>query len=205
MPDALDGTYLALIALAGLLAFWDAPVRLYRAMRRDAVIRSRRYHAVNALSVLLLVGWAGVLWTGSDTALIPGQPLPPSGRVIGLAVAIGGLGYGLWAKLVMGPSFAPTAATPEDKRVVTGGPFAQVRHPFYVGMWTALVGGCLVLDSLATMGLALVLVPILREIAILEEEHLSRRLGGAYTTYARQVPRFVPGREPGPVGRSTDR
>lgn len=205
MPDALDLTYLALVALVGLLAFWDAPVRLYRAVRRDAVTRSRRYHAVNVLSVLLLVGWAVVLWTGLDTALLPGRELPSSGRLVGLTVAIGGLGYGLWAKLVMGPSFAPTAAVPEDERVVTGGPFAQVRHPFYVGMWTALLGGCLVLDSLTTMGLAVVLVPIVREIAILEEEHLSRRLGGAYTTYARRVPRFVPGREPGPVGRSAER
>lgn len=205
MPDALDVTYLTLVGLAGLLAFWDAPLRLYRAMRREAVTRSRWYHAVNLLSVLLLVGWAGLLWAGLDTTLLPGRGLPSVARLVGLAVAIGGLGYGLWAKLVMGASFAPTAAIPEDKRVVTRGPFAQVRHPFYVGMWVALVGGAPVLESLVTLGLAVVLVPIIREIAILEEAHLARRLGETYTSYARQVPRFVPGRRPGPVGRQGDR
>lgn len=205
MPDALDVTYLTLVALAGAVAFWDAPVRLVQAMRRRAVTPSRRYHALNLVSILLLVGWAGALAAGWDRGLWPGQALPSVVRGVGLAVALGGLAYAVWARLVMGRSFAPTAAVPEDARVVSRAPFAHVRHPFYLGMWTGLAAGALALDSLATLSVALVLVPIVRAIAILEEEHLARQLGDAYRAYAARVPRFVPGTEPGPLGRRETR
>ncbi len=202
MLDPLDLTYIALVTLAGAIAFWDAPIRLVRAMRRDAVTSSPRYHAVNLLSILVLAGWALALGLGLDTRLLLGARLPLAVRIAGLAIAAGGLGYGLWAKLTMRAAFTPTAAIPEGGHVVTQGPFAQVRHPFYVGMWLALLGGCLVLDSLATAGLALVVIPVIREIAILEEAHLSDELGSAYVGYASHIPRFIPGTRPGPVGRS---
>lgn len=201
MTDALDLAYLAIVALAGAIAFWDAPIRLLWAIDRDAVIRSRRYHVVNLLSILLLAGWAGVLAAGLDAGLIPGVRLPTVVRLLGLAFGVAGATYGVWAKLAMGRAFAPTAAVPESDHVVDRGPFDHVRHPFYVGMWTALVGGCLVLDSLATAGLALALIPVIREIAILEEAHLADEIGAAYTSYASTVPRFIPGTAPGAVGR----
>lgn len=75
-------------------------------------------------------------------------------------------------------------------RVVTEGPYAQMRHPMYLG-WTAVhLGLGLVLRSPGVLvGVAPSSVLLHRQV-LAEERALTRRLGPGYDGYRRAVPRY---------------
>lgn len=192
VADALAWTYgLAALALA-LAAFHDAPLRWVRAHREGRVLEDRAYHAVNAVSILVVAAWLAALLAGLDHPL-PGELGSRAAiRGLGLAIGLAGFGLALWARLAMGRAFAPTAAVPPEEQVVEEGPFARVRHPFYLGMLLALAGGALVLDSLATLACLAALIPLVEVLARHEETHLADELGEAYRAYRERVPRWLP-------------
>jgi len=76
--------------------------------------------------------------------------------------------------------------------VVEAGPFAHVRHPFYVGLLVALIAGSIALDSTTTLIVAIAMVPLVGTIARLEEAHLVDSLGEAYESYRERVPAWLP-------------
>jgi protein-S-isoprenylcysteine O-methyltransferase Ste14 len=190
--DALDLAYLVLLAATVAWAFRDAPGRLASAVREDRVLDRWTYHAVNAASVLVLAGWAVLAAVGVDAPLLGDAALGTPVRALGLAAAGAGFGLSAWARAALGSAFAPTAAVPPEGCVVDHGPYAHVRHPFYVGLLLALAGGVLALDSRATAAALATTVPLVRAIAVLEEEHIADELGEAYEAYAERVPRWVP-------------
>lgn len=192
MADWLEITYLVFAASTGALAFRDAPQRLLAAHREGRVIEDGAYHAVNGASVVVMLAWLGAIVMGWDASLLGGAQLPVGVRVAGLALAGLGFALGGWARVALGQAFTPTAAVPDDQRVVTRGPYAHARHPFYAGLMLALLGGVLALDSRATLAVLVVLAPLVRVIAVKEEAHLAEALGEAYEAYRDRVPRWVP-------------
>ena len=74
----------------------------------------------------------------------------------------------------------------------TSGLYEHVRHPRYLGMIAAVLGGCLMVNSrplwiVGGVWLVLALVSIR-----LEERELRARFGEAYAEYARRVPALLP-------------
>ncbi len=77
--------------------------------------------------------------------------------------------------------------------LVTSGPYALARNPMLTGVVMILAGEALALGSpgIALYAVAfLVIVHVL--IVTVEEPALAHRFGGAYETYRRQVPRWLP-------------
>lgn len=118
------------------------------------------------------------------------RPVPAVG---GLVVAVAGIALTFWAQLAMGASWRIGLDPRERTELVTGGPFTVVRNPIFTTM--ALTAAGLTLMAPTGVGLAgfLALLASLEvQVRLVEEPHLHHLHGPAYTTYADQVPRFLP-------------
>lgn len=145
---------------------------------------------------------AALVGAAAATALTPGQVaawLPAPVQAVAAATAalacLSGAMIAIWAAVTLGANFAVHATVRGDERaaLVTGGPFALVRHPLYAALALLAAGAALAWGSLP--GLAVVLVaypPTARWRAALEEEALAAAWPAEWPAYAAKTPRFVP-------------
>jgi protein-S-isoprenylcysteine O-methyltransferase Ste14 len=113
-------------------------------------------------------------------------------RLLGVACALYAAAMLLGAAATLGPFLVPQAVAQRDHALVTGGPYALVRHPAYAGDLALWLGA-----GLATLNLALLAgFPLYalgaRAQATIEERVLTARFGPSYAAYASRVGRFVP-------------
>jgi protein-S-isoprenylcysteine O-methyltransferase Ste14 len=95
-------------------------------------------------------------------------------------------------KILVGvPELAPDGRGGE---LITQGIYGRIRHPRYMAVWLGTVAVALFANYLAVYVLALVLVPALYLVVVLEERELRERFGEDYVTYSQRVPRFIPWR-----------
>lgn len=111
-----------------------------------------------------------------------------SSLIWGLPLSIAGLLLRAWA----------AGCLAKNQQLATGGPYAYVRNPLYVG--TLMVAAGLVISTrrveLALLFAAVFLfvyLPVIQN----EEQHL-RKLFPAYTAYAHRVPALIPYKAPIP-------
>ena len=101
-------------------------------------------------------------------------------------------GTELWVAVTLGRFLVPRAVVFEGHKLVTGGPYALLRHPDYsaiLALWLgAALGtlnrGLLLLFPLAVLGFWME--------ARLEEQLLESKFGESYRMYARRRGRFIP-------------
>jgi protein-S-isoprenylcysteine O-methyltransferase Ste14 len=80
----------------------------------------------------------------------------------------------------------------EARKLVTGGPYAIVRHPLYLGEETALIG--IALQFLSPAALAVLAMQIGFQLYRMRfEEQVMREAFPEYAEYATRVKRLVPG------------
>jgi protein-S-isoprenylcysteine O-methyltransferase Ste14 len=78
-------------------------------------------------------------------------------------------------------------------RLLTGGPFAHVRHPLYSGFLALVYGVAVMAPVRDTITLAVVSSAVVYVYTKREEEFLVERYGNAYRRYMEKVPwRLVP-------------
>ena len=77
-------------------------------------------------------------------------------------------------------------------RLITGGIYSKMRHPRYVAMSFGITAMALLTNYLALYLIALIYVPLIYMVSVLEERELSLRFGAAYRDYCARVPRFIP-------------
>jgi protein-S-isoprenylcysteine O-methyltransferase Ste14 len=123
--------------------------------------------------------------------------LPPAGQaVVAAAATLAALGGGMfagWAAATLGVNLAADAVVKQDGALVTGGPFALVRHPFYAAIGLLGLGATLAFGSLAgALVFAVTYVPAAGWRAALEEELLAEAWPAEWPAYAAKTPRFVP-------------
>ena len=148
------------------------------------------------LYLLMTIGYLGLcvlLWWPLPVAL--------SGAVRAVALAIGalllfpGLALVLWARVTLGRSYGVSGSTGTqlyaDHQLVTNGPFALLRHPMYVGLFVAALGGVLVYRTWTPVFVALNFIGFLFR-ARREEQALAAEFGAAWEEYCRRVPAWVP-------------
>ena len=131
------------------------------------------------------------------------RPLPlrlsPAVRAVALAVGgpllASGLALMFWGRATLGRMYDVSsgfgARLYADHQLITGGPFALVRHPMYLGAQMAEIGALLIYRtwSSALIGLnALTLVQRARR----EEEALAAEFGAAWEAYRARVPFLYP-------------
>jgi protein-S-isoprenylcysteine O-methyltransferase Ste14 len=124
---------------------------------------------------------AGILDRGSFA-------FPPWMRIsIGIPLALGGIGFGLWSIITLGPS----STYGNEGPLILRGPYRVSRNPQYLGFIAALIGWSIITSSCATIVAAIVWIIPLVLIPFAEEPWLLQRHGSEYEEYLRKVPRFV--------------
>ena len=154
---------------------------------------------VESLLFFMACGW---LW----------RPLPlalsQSGRVLALVLGtplyIAGLLFVVWGRWALGEMYHVSSGfgvqLHAGHRLVTQGPYARLRHPMYLGVALAGLGG-LLLYRTWTFALVTALVPGLQRRARREEQALAAEFGEAWATYCQHVPPW----RPRPRGRRDSR
>ena len=83
-------------------------------------------------------------------------------------------------------------AQTEPGRLLQDGAYAWVRHPRYLAGGLIAASLAVLANYLAIWVLAVVCVPVLYLVTLLEERELVDRFGEAYRAYQRGVPRLIP-------------
>lgn len=137
---------------------------------------------------------------------------PSLSRLAELNTRFAGAAIRVWCYRALGPLFTFHMALKDNHRLVTGGPYAYVRHPSYVAGWLLMGAGlivwhapggslreCGLMDThaswlvhawaVAALGGA---IGLFRRAGV-ENEMMKRRFGREWEEYARRVPwKFVP-------------
>ena len=95
-----------------------------------------------------------------------------------------------------------------DRRLITSGPYAHVRDPFYLGYFLLLCGFAVMANhpvtyAVSAVGLAAFLLYYMPRKVKVEGARLERRFGEEYLTYRRHVPSLVPRLRPYPMRAAT--
>ncbi len=77
-------------------------------------------------------------------------------------------------------------------KLLTRGIYAQVRHPRYLSVLIGTAAFALVVNYTGILVLALLTVPLIYLITVLEERELVARFGQRYRLYRQRVPRLIP-------------
>jgi protein-S-isoprenylcysteine O-methyltransferase Ste14 len=110
----------------------------------------------------------------------------------GLAVTVGGLAFAVWARRHIGRNWSAIVALKQDHELVTGGPYALVRHPIYTGLLFGFLGSAIALGQWrGLLAVAIVYLALLRKYK-LEERWMRERFGVAYDAYRARVKALVP-------------
>lgn len=119
------------------------------------------------------------------------SPVAPWVSIIGDVLIVVSFLFIFWVTRVN--SFAASNVRVEEgQRVIDTGPYAVVRHPMYAGAVWLFVAIPLALGSWKSIGLIVVLIPVLLWRLLDEEKILRRELPG-YADYMRRVPfRLIP-------------
>ena len=121
--------------------------------------------------------------------LLPLQELSSALYLASLLLIIAGSGFAIFAVLVLGRSIS---LMPEARRLATGGPYALVRHPLYLGEIVVLAGVALqCLSAWALLLLGLVCAFQLQRMKY--EEMVLFQAFPEYGNYMARTARLVPG------------
>lgn len=110
---------------------------------------------------------------------------------IGAACAAVGIAVAIWARLYIGRNWSPRPAMKEQHELVTGGPYAFVRHPIYSGIILAALGTA----STGTLfgAILLVFAATLFVSRVAREERIMLELfPDVYPSYQLRTKRLVP-------------
>ena len=126
----------------------------------------------------LLLGWIGGVF------LFLNSHVTDMGFRVGVPIALAGMLWRAWAS-----GFIER----KNHQLATGGPFAHVRNPLYVGNFLIGLGIVVITQSIPTaivflLGFGILYYGTVRK----EEKELTQRFGAPYLHYLQAVPRFLP-------------
>jgi protein-S-isoprenylcysteine O-methyltransferase Ste14 len=121
--------------------------------------------------------------------LLSPQELSPVFHLASLLLILAGTVLAIWAVLALGRSIS---ILPEARRLVTGGPYALVRHPLYLGEMIFIAGIALQRYSASAL-LLLAAVWALLLLRMTYEERVLLRSFQDYKDYMARTARLVPG------------
>ena len=137
---------------------------------------------LSGIGLLIMIG--GILGLLATHSLFSTNPAVIAGQAVAFALM-------LWARMTFGRRSFHATADPTEGGLVTGGPYAFVRHPIYTAVGLFVIAGSLAHISWATA--AFTLVVFLGAIArMLAEERLLRTQYPGYIAYAARTKRMIP-------------
>lgn len=179
----------------GFLILWWAWALFNKKASRGGSWRGRAWGMRLALIAAIIVvvqlthlsGFGAWLARHGDLLLRPARFWQWTGLVLCLA----GFLFAIWARLYLGRNWGIPMSLREQHELVTGGPYARVRHPIYSGLMLAGLGTVLALGMQWLP--AMVLVGVFFALsARTEEKMLSEQFPDAYPPYRRRTKMLIP-------------
>jgi protein-S-isoprenylcysteine O-methyltransferase Ste14 len=171
------------------IVFWVLAAFVQKRNARRQTVGSRLIQ----ISIILLV-LAPFFVVGRGAGLLY-RHLYPNVLVVeyfGVLLLLLGVGFAVWARFVLGRNWSGIVTVKKDHTLITGGPYAWVRHPIYTGILLALLGTAVTLGTVLNM----VEVPVVAFALWLklrtEERFMFETFGEQYTVYRRQVKALIP-------------
>ena len=119
-------------------------------------------------------------------------PHSPALNIISLGLTALGLSLAIWARVVLGTNWSGTVTYKQDHELVTGGPYAYVRHPIYSAMLLMFLGTALAIGTAGALsGFPVLFVSFW--IKYRQEEALMiEHFGNQYLAYMKRVSAVIP-------------
>jgi protein-S-isoprenylcysteine O-methyltransferase Ste14 len=144
-------------------------------------------------SCLLVVCFALLLNAHAPGLRVPVTPPNALFGTIGVVLVLSGVGFAIWARLVLGHNWSGMLMTVrEGQHLVQSGPYAIVRHPIYTGLFAAILGTALTIGTLASwLAVAAGLAGILIRVEV-EERLMAAEFGAAHAAYRTRTRKLIP-------------
>lgn len=111
----------------------------------------------------------------------------------GLFLIAAGIAIRLWAIRTLGKFFTSEVIVQHDQKIIQTGPYRLVRHPSYLGAYTAIIGCSFLLQT--TVGLIISAIMMLAAYLYrihVEEQTLVDEFGADYLQYQEKTARLIP-------------
>lgn len=116
----------------------------------------------------------------------------PLTSFFGAGVVAAGLGFAVWARLVLGRNWSGTVTLKQDHELVRYGPYRWVRHPIYTGLLLGFLGTAIALTQWrGLLALLIAFVALGRKLRH-EERWLGEVFGVDYAQYRSEVAALIP-------------
>jgi protein-S-isoprenylcysteine O-methyltransferase Ste14 len=189
-----DGYRIALALTWSVFAaywLWSARNVKHVARAEPWVLRFGKYWLPLLVAGALIFGpgeLVGRTWLREQ--FVPHSPLVWS---IGLALAIIGVAFAIWARVILGRNWSSVVQVKQDHELIQQGPYAVVRHPIYTGLLLAFLGSAIIAgDVRGLVGVAIVFASFWIKLR-LEERWMGEQFGQAYADYRRRTKALIPG------------
>lgn len=149
------------------------------------------------LTIYLFSGWLqsrypGIDWFSHDAGHLPEMMLgwrlnPHFGPFHVLSFFLIGGGF-----MLISTAWRVLYDAQHHNRLATGGPYASIRHPQYVGFVLVMAGFLVQWPTLLTLAMFPILVGMYVRLSYIEEREARKEFGDAYDRYAARVPAFFP-------------
>jgi len=191
------------VAFWGLLiGLWAMRVYFLRGVRSGGARSQVNQRAVKHEGMALFIGRTAVLLFfaailvlyayNSPWLRVFAFSLPYWLRWCGLVLGLVGFSLWTWTQAALGKEYSPLLQVRDQHRLVTSGPYAWVRHPMYIAMFT--VGIALAILSanwcFVVFAIAMIIGFMLR--APREEQMMQAAFGEPYTAYMQKTGRYFP-------------
>ncbi len=177
-------------------AMWLSFVAYWWAISKNVKETERQESAASRLARLVLIASAvALLWLPRvPPRLLDERFLPPGAWCFwgGAAVTAGGLLFAVWARHHLGKNWSQAVTLKQGHELITGGPYALVRHPIYTGFLLGFAGCAVALGEWrGLLAVALVFGALWHKLK-LEEKWMRAQFGEKYEAYSRRVKALVP-------------
>ena len=123
--EGIRGCWLTFVIVWLLAALWTK-----RSVYRESGSQRLRYTLPILAAYFLLTNGGRMpyplnLRVGPHTAIVAWA---------GMILSVAGLGFAIWARVVIGRNWSGTITLKEDHQLIERGPYRLVRHPIYTGI-----------------------------------------------------------------------
>lgn len=119
-------------------------------------------------------------------------PLPPWLRWAAFALGLASLGLWTWTHIELGSLWSGSLQLRQGHHLVTGGPYARIRHPMYTAIFVWAMSLGFVIANWAFVLFAAWFVAYLAVRTSREEQMMIERFGDEYRDYMKSTGRFLP-------------
>lgn len=115
--------------------------------------------------------------------------IPHDDRIVlaGVLLTWSGVAFAIWARYHLGKFWSATVALREGHQLIRSGPYANIRHPIYTGMLTAVLGTSLAVGRYRALIAFVVILAAFIAKSRQEEKLLDAQFGQAFEQHRRHT------------------